>query len=105
MRALSVATILGLGTALVFGAAALTATLFPNGSMVTTTGWSGGPVVRGGWNGGGVPVPAPVPMPAVEAPARAEGGIAVPDPAFKALPGDTVPADDGGLILETVPDR
>jgi len=50
---------LGLGTALVFGAAVLAAALFPNGGTVQV-GWSGG-----GWDKG-IAVPAPMPMPAVE---------------------------------------
>jgi hypothetical protein len=91
MRALFVASILGLGTALVFGAAAITATLFPNGAVVNAA-WNGGPVMRGGWDGGVVPVPAPIPMPAVEAPMRVGGGVREdntlqgPEP----LPGDIV---------------
>lgn len=56
-RAFVVSGVLGLGTAIVFGAAALAATLFPNGGTVNM-----------GWNGGGVfdkgiAVPAPMPMP------------------------------------------
>ncbi len=39
-RALIVTGVLGMGTAVVFGLAALTATLFPNGALV-----------RAGWNG------------------------------------------------------
>lgn len=50
---------LGLGTALVFGAAVLAAALFPNGGTVQM-GWNGG-----GWDKG-IAVPAPMPMPAVE---------------------------------------
>jgi hypothetical protein len=59
-RALIASGVLGLGTALVFGAAALTATLFPNGSTVAATfngGWERGGVMMGG---GPVPMPAPV---------------------------------------------
>jgi len=58
-RVVIVSSSLGLGTALVFGAAALAAALFPNGSTVPM-----------GWNGGvfdkGIAMPAPMPMPAVE---------------------------------------
>ena len=65
MRAgLLVTGVLGAGTALVFAAAALTATLFPNGTVVTTQwngGWGGGPCFDcGGWE---VPAPMPMPMP------------------------------------------
>jgi hypothetical protein len=49
---------LGLGTALVFGAAALAAALFPNGGTVQV-GWNGGV-----WDKGGIAVP--MPMPAIE---------------------------------------
>ena len=55
-RILICSSVLGLGTALVFAAAALTATLFPNGTLVGS-GWSG-PMVEGGWS---VAVPAPAP--------------------------------------------
>ena len=55
-KGLLVSGVLGLGTALVFAAAALTATLFPNGTMVSA-GWGGG-----GWGKGGMAVPVPAPM-------------------------------------------
>jgi hypothetical protein len=88
MRALVVTAVLGIGTALVFGAAALTATLFPNGTTVAA-----------GWNGGWMTKEAiPVPAPAIEvAPLGVDdsgifvdrsGGIVVTRE-FKALPGDT----------------
>ncbi len=51
-RILICSGVLGLGTALVFAAAALTANLFPNGTLVSS-GWNG-PMTRGGW---GVAVP------------------------------------------------
>ena len=81
-RAFIASGVLGLGTALVFGAAALTATLFPNGATIpgTTNAWMrddvrflGKPVPAGGVfmeppvmsnEGGGVQIdvaPAPVP--------------------------------------------
>jgi hypothetical protein len=64
MRAgLLVTGVLGAGTALVFAAAALTATLFPNGTVVTTQwngGWGGPCFDCGGWE---VPAPMPMPMP------------------------------------------
>jgi hypothetical protein len=101
MRRILVCTgVLGGGTALVFALAAMTAIAFPNGTMVSA-GWSGGPVV-GGWNGGVVPAPAPVFVPAIEPP-MVEGGIAIPDPAFRALPGDTVQAGDAVETPEAVP--
>jgi hypothetical protein len=60
MRAgLIVSGVLGIGTVLVFGAAALFSLVFPNGATVSA-----------GWNGGmAVPMPAPM-APAVEVPAE-----------------------------------
>ncbi|HEU0244573.1 MAG TPA: hypothetical protein VFQ75_11765 [Candidatus Limnocylindrales bacterium] len=58
-RALVVSGVLGLGTAIVFGAAALAATLFPNGGTVNMA-WGGGVSVEKG-----IAIPAPMPMPAV----------------------------------------
>jgi hypothetical protein len=83
-RILICSGVLGVGTALVFAAAALTATLFPNGTLVSS-GWNGGFVSRD-W---GVAVPAPAPVFEV-----------APDPGFKALPGDTVggAVDDAGEV-------
>ena len=65
MRAgLIVSGVLGIGTVLVFGAAALFSLVFPNGATVSA-GWNGG----GGWANGGMAVPMPAPMaPAVEVP-------------------------------------
>ena len=62
--------VLGLGTALVFGAAALTASLFPNGTVVQTSwggGWGGPMIEEGGWikGGGWAPGAEPIPMPLV----------------------------------------
>jgi hypothetical protein len=97
MRAIIVTAVLGLGTALVFGAAALTATLFPNGTMVAS-GWSGGWMTREA-----IPVPAPAVqiMPMVIGDSGnavdGSGGIVVA-PDFKALPGDTT---GGGAWTET----
>ena len=62
MRAgLLVTGVLGAGTAMVFAAAAATATLFPNGTVVTTQ-WNGGlgRCFDCGWEG---PMPLPLPMP------------------------------------------
>ena len=78
MRAgILVTGVLGVGTALVFAAAALTATLFPNGTMVQAS-WNGGFPGRcldcGGW---GVPAPMPLPMPAMPAPGFVEGDVFV----------------------------
>jgi hypothetical protein len=57
-RALIVGGVLGLGTAAVFGAAAVASALFPNGSTVAAA-WNGG----GMWDKGGVVVaPGPVPI-------------------------------------------
>jgi hypothetical protein len=59
-----VSGVLGLGTVLVFGAAALVSAMFPNGATVAA-GWNGG-VVWGRDGGqfvnGGIAVPAPPPM-------------------------------------------
>ena len=79
-RVVIASSVLGLGTALVFGAAALTATLFPNGPMVAAG-------MNEIWmrNGGGVlmdvgkPIPLPMPAP----------GIAVDNgKGFVVVPGD-----------------
>jgi hypothetical protein len=83
---LLVGTVLGVGTALVFGAAALTASLFPNGTLVAQR-WDGGIVpLRGApFAPGGVPVQ----------PGALDGDILVVDK-LQAMPGDTVggwPAD------------
>jgi hypothetical protein len=58
-RSLVVSGVLGLGTAIVFGAAALAATLFPNGGTVNMA-WGGNGMFEKG-----IAVPAPMPMPAV----------------------------------------
>ena len=55
-RALIVSGVLGLGTAIVFGAAALASTLFPNGGTVNAS-WNGAVFDKGG----GFAVPAPMP--------------------------------------------
>jgi hypothetical protein len=58
MRAgLIVSGVLGLGTVLVFGAAALVSLMFPNGTTVSA-GWNGGEVFAK--DGMAVPAPAPV---------------------------------------------
>jgi len=69
---LIVSGVLGGGTALVFVAAGLVATLFPSGALVPTNGWGGGmvrggPAIRGGpviiddgtgvWQGGAQVIP------------------------------------------------
>jgi len=60
MRAGAIVTgVLGLGTAVVFAVAALTATLFPNGTVVGS-GWN--PMMERGWVGGDVAQPVPAPM-------------------------------------------
>ena len=58
-RSLVVSGVLGLGTAIVFGAAALAATLFPNGGTVNMA-WGGNMMFEKG-----IGVQAPMPMPAV----------------------------------------
>jgi hypothetical protein len=57
-RAVIVGGVLGLGTAAVFGAAAVASALFPNGSTVSA-GWNGTVFAKGGpvMVGGPVPVP------------------------------------------------
>lgn len=90
MRAgLLVTGVLGAGTVLVFVAAALTASLFPGGTVVNPT-WNGGGVwVERGW---GVAVPAPMPVVIDEDmawPEGRDGGTVVGEP-FMPLPGDLV---------------
>jgi hypothetical protein len=64
MRAGVIVTgVLGVGTALVFGAAALVFALFPNGSTVAA-GWNGGMMWKGGMVAPAMPVPAPFIAPA-----------------------------------------
>lgn len=86
MRAgILVTTVLAGGTVLVFAAAALTASLFPSGTVVNSpwgAGWSGG------WRG-----PEPVPMLERGAPGPwviDEKMPIVVDEEFQPLPGDTV---------------
>lgn len=83
MRAgLLVSGVLGVGTALVFAAAALTATMFPNGTVVRTQ-WNGGwgeCFDCGGW---GIPAPMPMPVPM-------DGGGFVEGDVFVELPADVV---------------
>jgi hypothetical protein len=71
MRAGFIVTgVLGIGTALVFGAAALVSLAFPNGATVAA-GWNGGAV----WSKDLMAMPAPAP-----AVIDANGGIVVPPP-------------------------
>ena len=68
-RALVVSSVLGLGSVLVFGAAALASALFPNGGTVNS-GWNQ-------WGGGlekGIAVPAPMPVPAIGPDVRIDDG-------------------------------
>ncbi len=67
---------LGIGTVLVFGAAALVSTLFPNGTTVAA-----------GWNGG---------MVWTREQAFVEGGVAVPVPAPEIVGG-------GGMLMSPEP--
>ena len=80
--------VLGGGTALVFALAALTATLFPHGSVVPTNpfGWGGRDVV---FVEGGVAPAIPVPMPVdLRAPVVVDdfGGFPDPGPANEVAP-------------------
>jgi hypothetical protein len=92
MRAgLLVTGVLGMGTALVFAAAALTATLFPSGTTVRTQwngGWSEPCFDCGGW---GIPQPMPMPVPF-------PGGFVEGDVFVEAVPvevsGDVVARDE-----------
>ncbi len=82
-RVLIASGVLGLGTAVVFGAAALTATLFPNGPMVAAsmndTWMRNGVGVGGGvMMGGGKPIPMPMPPPAI-AVDNGKGLVVAPD--------------------------
>jgi hypothetical protein len=90
MRAPAIVTgVLGLGTVLVFALAALTASLFPNGTIVST-GWN--PMMDRGWGiggGGAVPMPAPVFVEG-DVNVRVDDGVFVGNGEFKALPGDLV---------------
>jgi len=75
-RAAIVSGVLGLGSVLVFAAAALAAALFPNGGMVSP-GWNS----FGGFARGGA-IAAPAPMPAIE-PGIVDDGkdfVVLPDP-------------------------
>jgi len=58
-RVVIVSGTLGLGTALVFGAAAVASAMFPNGETVVSQ-WNGGMMM-----GKGIAVPAPMPAPIV----------------------------------------
>jgi hypothetical protein len=69
MRRILICTgVLGGGTALVFALAGLTATLFPQGTLVQANPWRGG-VMMDGWGGGfQPPVNAIQVAPAIRAP-------------------------------------
>jgi hypothetical protein len=85
-RVLVCSGVLGGGTAIVFALAALTASLFPNGTVLSTP-WNGAWLdQRMGW--GGMPVPEPVmrELPAVDP------RFSVTDE-FVPLPGDTAGGD------------
>jgi hypothetical protein len=73
-RALIVTGVLGVGAAIVFGLAALTATLFPNGTLVAGS-WGGGMFV----DKGVVTEAAPVPVPLILATIGPDSGLAIPD--------------------------
>ena len=86
-RALIASGVLGLGTALVFGAAALTASLFPNGSTVAA-GFNGGDMI---FAKPGMAVPMP-PQPVFAQPGVVVGGGVAPDvapaPTIQPVPSD-----------------
>jgi len=95
MRAGVVVTgVLGLGTAIVFAAAALTAMLFPNGTMVS--GGFNGVMMDRGFGGGGVAIP--VPAPAIAVPMQVtvgNDGSTVTNDGATPLPSDIVVPGDG----------
>jgi hypothetical protein len=95
-QALIVSGVLGGGTALVFAAAAVMASLFPTGTMIPA-GWNG--AWGGGWEKGGiaVPMPAPLVVPADGGRLDAIGGaIVVQEPSAVETPPGDVPADEPG---------
>jgi len=78
-RALIASGVLGLGTALVFGAAALTASLFPNGPTVAA-GFNGSDMMFAKPGMGAMPVPMP-PQPVFAQPdVNSGGGVQVVAP-------------------------
>jgi len=96
-RILICSGVLGGGTAIVFALAALTASLFPNGTVLST-GWNG-PWLDQRIVWGGMPVPAPV---VLEGPAP-DPGFMVTDE-FQPLPGDmTGDGWDGGGEVTPAP--
>ena len=90
MRAGVVVTgVLGLGTILVFAAAALTAAMFPNGTIV---GGMNGMMFEKGFERGPMVLPAPAPVGIQVEPGAGvdgSGGVVVTD-GFQPLPGDVV---------------
>jgi hypothetical protein len=95
MRALIAAGVLGLGTAIVFAAAALTATLFPNGTVVSGS-WNG-PMMDKGWGGIAVPVPMPAPSSVDNVIVNVGGGTS----SGGSLPGDIVVPDQAPSSVES----
>lgn len=102
MRAGIIVTgVLGLGTALVFAIAALTSTLFPNGTVVGS-GMNGMMVERQFGRGGiAVPVPAPAIDIRPDVNIGVDPGIEVPND-VRTLPGDIV-VPDPATGVEAVP--
>jgi hypothetical protein len=92
--------VLGLGTALVFALAAVTATLFPNGTVVSN-GMNGMMFDRG-FGGGGVAVPVPAPAINVGPDVTIQGGGVVNWGGSGTLPGDIV-VTDPTFTAEPVP--
>ena len=76
-RALIASGVLGLGTALVFGAAAVTASLFPNGATVAAS-FNGGDMMFAKPAMGGMAMPMP-PQPMFAQPDVVVGGGVAPD--------------------------
>jgi hypothetical protein len=83
-RALIASGVLGLGTALVFGAAAVTASLFPNGPTVAAS-FNGGDMMFAKPAMGGMAVPMP-PPPGFAQPGVVGGGVQVVSPDVAPVP-------------------
>ena len=79
-KAVVVSGVLGLGTAIVFGAAALAATMFPNGGTVNMA-WGGGVMMDKGFAvpPGVVPAPMPVPVTIDDSGVTEKGIVVGPD--------------------------
>ena len=101
MRAGVIVTgVLGAGTALVFALAALTATLFPSGTVVNVG--LNGMMFNQGFVRGGIAVPVPAPAINVGPDVTIQGGGVVISGGSGTLPGDIV-VTDPTFTAEPVP--